>query len=108
MVFSAVALRRPALQVVFIADALDIGTQLVGTRKNARLIGTHNVRLSATGDFTLAISNNDDGGVPGLIHIDPVNARPRGIESQIRCINLKNFVPAQTSNTNSQRSFGEL
>ena len=74
MVFSAVALRGPALQVVFIAHTLDIGIQLIRTRKNTGLIGAHNVGLPPTGDFTLSIANNHDGCVARLIYVDSVNA----------------------------------
>src|SRR5882762_5473783 len=75
MVFAAIALVGPTLQVIFIAYAFDIGVQLVRASKNAGLIGTHNVGLPAAGDFTLSIANHNNGRVARLIHINPVNAR---------------------------------
>src|SRR5712692_9657713 len=108
MIFSVVAVSVTELKVVFIAHTLDVGIKLIGTGKNAGLIGTHNKRLSAAGDFALAVANNDDGRVTRLIHIDSVSAGAGGIESQVRRIDFKNFVTTQTSNTNPQRTFGDL
>src|SRR5690349_5973403 len=108
MILSAVTLVGPAFKVVFIANAFDVGIQLIGTSKDAGLIGMHNIRLPASGDFALTVANHYHGRVACLIHIDSINARPRGVESQVWCIDLKNFATLQAADANPQRSFSEL
>jgi hypothetical protein len=108
VIFAAITLVRPTFQVVVAADAFDIRVQLVSTGEDAGLIGTHAVRLSAARDFAFSVTNHDHRSVASIVYIDPVNARTRRGKSQIRRVNLENFIATQAPDANSQRAFGEL
>jgi len=63
--------------VIVIAEALNVGVELVDSGKRAGFSRMNGVSGTAAGDFALTVANNDDGGIAGFVDVDLVVAGRR-------------------------------
>ncbi len=106
-ILAAVAITAPVVEVVVIAETLNVGVELIGAGKRAGFPRMNGVSGAAAGDFAFPIANGHERGIAAFINVDLVVARTKNRESQVRCINFESFVLFEAPHADVQCAFGE-
>src|SRR6266404_3332595 len=108
VILAAVTVPAPVVKVVIvIAEALNVGVELVDSGKRAGFSRMNGVSGTAAGDFALTVANNDEGGIAGFVDVDFVVAGAKDGKGEIRCINLESFVVFEPPHAHVQGAFGD-
>ena len=108
MIFAGVALGAPLVEVVFPADGLNVGVELVGAHECGDFIGVDGIGLSAAGDFAFAAEDGDDSGVAGFVYVDAIGPGTEDGEGEIGRVDFEGFVLLEALDADADGAFGDL
>src|SRR6266852_6148244 len=107
-IFAAIAVTSPAVEIVIvIAEALNVGVELVDPGKRAGFPRMNGIRRTATGNFAFTVANGHEGGIAGFVDVDLVVARTKDRKSEVRCIDFESFVILEAPHTHVKSAFGD-
>src|SRR5215813_5042217 len=107
MIPLVVAIAAPAVEVVISAVIFNICAELIDAVEISGLIGVDGVRCAATGDFTVAAANFDEGAVAAFVDGNAVAAGTQNSEGKVRRVNFNGFIFVEALHTNVDSTFGQ-
>ena len=107
MILAVIAVTAPAIEVIVVAEIVEVGCNLISSSEGCALIGVHGEGLTASRYFAFAATDGDDRRVARLIDFEAIVTRPKKIESEVRRVYFDDLILVEMAQVNAHDAFTE-